>query len=1081
MMTLLPRHKEKKHILQNTILLLLLQTTILAFSQTNNPSSEIIPPSPTVASMKKFGDYPISYNTGTVGISTELFVFSLGKGLNLDICLNYHPSGVKVEDISGRVGTGWTLFAGGCISRQVRGYKDEASGSGFYNFIKKRKGYSFPDISQPSFAMTADSIAKNILDPSPDIFSLNLLGRNYKFFLGKDCEFYTIPYSNIKVNKHPLASDGGGTWEIIDESGIRYIFGIAEGIIPGSTSRIGTFDSAWWLTSIISAEGNVLASFEYRGSNPVYSDVGRRTLTFKAFEYPYSYPSGMGNTHIGDKTHSGANQYSAWDLYKINITGKGSIVFESGTSIQDQAWKLISEIKCYDNKNVLMDKYLLSYTHSSNRPFLSEILKTSSGGTTIKYRTFTYYPGLPSQYSKSQDSWGYYNGATNTTLYPFVGSLSNYSYTSADRYPTDKAIAGTIKEIIYPTGGKTFFEFENNKIYGQENVYTTNKELFSHRQSDYGESISTDFSTTAQKINMQIEMSIHPAGLYSVDIRLVRADNNSTVIQYTNTSVPGNGFVNMGTNPDGTQRFVCTISDYSIQSGTYKWVTKIISDDDRPNRPKPSPIIISNTFYKVITNTETREKLVGGLRIARISNYNSDGQLEGKTHYTYLSNNGICSGVGAPAPEFVRSYVITENVCPACAIPKYSDMGLIEIGEIDLNQYNGSAVQYLSVTEERTGEGLSSFKTDYEYRKREFERTSIPYPGWLISRNYSPYSLNEYEEGLLISKTDYECRNNVYTPIRKEYNTYTLLTQGRDIPVFTAVSLDKHYMQPEISPNVLGQQLPHYAKYHIGTYDFKSAKIYLASSKTEEITQNGTITNTTDYFYDNTTYHQLTRSKQIGSNGVVREIAYKYCYDDNTVVSDKMKYRNILTPALHTTSKVDNKQIRQTEVIFEEFLGNIIEPKIIREQTTPSTIHLEIIYHNYDKYGNPLYLSKNGTEQIVYLWSYSGQYPIAEIKNTTLTEVNAVMSSVFGVTNADALSVLIMPDETKLKDGSLQRALPNAIVTTYTYKPLIGMQTATSPNGITSFYEYDSFGRLQFLKDYSEKIIEQYYYNYRNK
>ena len=109
-----------------------------------------------------------------------------------------------------------------------------------------------------------------------------------------------------------------------------------------------------------------------------------------------------------------------------------------------------------------------------------------------------------------------------------------------------------------------------------------------------------------------------------------------------------------------------------------------------------------------------------------------------------------------------------------------------------------------------------------------------------------------------------------------------------------------------------------------------------------------------------------------------------------------------------------------------------------------------------------------------------GPYPIAEIKNATLTEVTAVLNSIFGVNSVDALSALTTPNEGKLKDGSLQRALPDAHVTTYTYQPLVGLLTATNPSGITVYYEYDTFGRLKRTKDVDGKTVQEYDYHYQN-
>jgi YD repeat-containing protein len=57
--------------------------------------------------------------------------------------------------------------------------------------------------------------------------------------------------------------------------------------------------------------------------------------------------------------------------------------------------------------------------------------------------------------------------------------------------------------------------------------------------------------------------------------------------------------------------------------------------------------------------------------------------------------------------------------------------------------------------------------------------------------------------------------------------------------------------------------------------------------------------------------------------------------------------------------------------------------------------------------------------------------------------------------------------------------LTNSLVTTYTYKPLIGMTSQTDPNGVTTYYEYDSFGRLKFIKDDKGNMLKKYEYHYK--
>ena len=55
----------------------------------------------------------------------------------------------------------------------------------------------------------------------------------------------------------------------------------------------------------------------------------------------------------------------------------------------------------------------------------------------------------------------------------------------------------------------------------------------------------------------------------------------------------------------------------------------------------------------------------------------------------------------------------------------------------------------------------------------------------------------------------------------------------------------------------------------------------------------------------------------------------------------------------------------------------------------------------------------------------------------------------------------------------------NALVTTYTYKPLVGIASMTDPRGVVTNYEYDGFGRLKTVTQ-AGKVIEKYDYHFRD-
>lgn len=55
----------------------------------------------------------------------------------------------------------------------------------------------------------------------------------------------------------------------------------------------------------------------------------------------------------------------------------------------------------------------------------------------------------------------------------------------------------------------------------------------------------------------------------------------------------------------------------------------------------------------------------------------------------------------------------------------------------------------------------------------------------------------------------------------------------------------------------------------------------------------------------------------------------------------------------------------------------------------------------------------------------------------------------------------------------------DAQMTTYTYKPLVGLNSQTDAKGMITYYEYDGFQRLKHIKDQEGNIIKSYDYHYK--
>ena len=81
---------------------------------------------PNAAEMGKYGRTPVNYFNGLPNITVPLTEVN-AKGYTLPVYLTYHASGNKPDQHPGWVGQGWTLHAGGSITRVINGQKDERS------------------------------------------------------------------------------------------------------------------------------------------------------------------------------------------------------------------------------------------------------------------------------------------------------------------------------------------------------------------------------------------------------------------------------------------------------------------------------------------------------------------------------------------------------------------------------------------------------------------------------------------------------------------------------------------------------------------------------------------------------------------------------------------------------------------------------------------------------------------------------------------------------------------------------------------------------------------------------------------
>ncbi len=468
----------------------------------NNLVKDVVMPPPNAASLGKFGDIPVSYFTGVPNVGIPITTVQEGS-LALSVSLNYHASGIKVAETASWVGLGWSLVAGGTVSRTIQGLADDTPTNGYYNF-----GANVVICSDPLSGYQATNAASGTYDLEPDIFSFNFAGYSGKFFFDKDkvCQF--LPKQELKLVPY-TTNDPFTGFTIITPDGTRFIFGKTD--LPAGSSR-EAYDISkspgenigqkvtWHLVRVESYDQKFAIDLYYNNDNYSYRNPASCRQLF--------FPGGCG-TQQGQYVESTncsttqgvdyAHRY-IWTsitgkrLSKI-VTSTSVVEFIANTDRQDLDQlqvagstdkKELDTIKVYplSGQNPNMSycfKYALSQSYmvssgatgsEAKRLVLDQIQKTScDGAVTEPAYIFTYEPGqLPFRLSKQVDHWGYFNGQTGNeddliNIPPTT--YEGFTYGSSNRNTSESNMKkGVLTEITYPTGGKTQFTFEANKIKG---------------------------------------------------------------------------------------------------------------------------------------------------------------------------------------------------------------------------------------------------------------------------------------------------------------------------------------------------------------------------------------------------------------------------------------------------------------------------------------------------------------------------------------------------------------------------------------------------------------------------------------
>ncbi len=454
-------------------------------------SQNVIPSSSSLQAIR--GANASGLYTGQPNVYVPLFELP-GRQMTLPIGLSYNARGIKVDEISGPFGMGWSLQAGGMISRITRGLPDE-----------DLAGMCSRDNHDIASSINAD-IANGIVDGEPDIFYYSFPGGSGKFFIeyddiSEEAIAYTIPYRDIKIDLTQFCSEGIA-FTIIDEVGTKYYYSTQESSktnistqVENNISEVTGLPeiSTWHLTSIHNANGRREFSFTYFDDRPnTFAERSRIVTAYNVLTDP-GYCAGSSHK-LTTQTIETFNYLKIPNSIESDF---GRIDFVYSAERLDSEDKVIQHIKLTNQDDEEISRYVFDMDYwrfqtqgngnnhelmlaleangecaekKCQRLYLDRVHQVG-GDSSIVFRDFSYYDAsaLPPRGSRYKDHWGYatYNASLNIYsgdpgFVPRIKVGTRY-FGGVDKEPTSSlgiAQSGLLSSMVLPTGGSVSYEYE---------------------------------------------------------------------------------------------------------------------------------------------------------------------------------------------------------------------------------------------------------------------------------------------------------------------------------------------------------------------------------------------------------------------------------------------------------------------------------------------------------------------------------------------------------------------------------------------------------------------------------------------
>lgn len=1054
--------------MKNILLLTGILYSINTLSQEPLKNFEI--KSPQSYFFEKYGNVPVNLYTGAIDLRIPISRIGDGNS-SISADLVYDSSGFIPHKKSDVAGMGWSLMAGGRITRNLNGTPDEYVGNNgdllthnifgevvnLHGFLKGVKSNTSTD-NIAVYNVNGGGVGNtnglkwwlgnypNRYEGEPDEFSFNAMGLSGKFMVGNDGNVLVQSSDpNIKVDLSEMALYGGALFcvppaskiTLIDGNGTKYIFG-------GDLSKYE-----------ISYSYSIMPNYpneDYLGYPMINSFSLAKVIYANGREINFDY-------EVGTLYDNYWCELSNWSSLNEN-----SKIFSMDSYSQDGA-RGASRRQCAN-----MPLYMCFGSYSSQdssedsfvmlKKSILKSIKYQDDEIKINYINIGYpIKHYPDSFDPEKAFNEWVIGNVETYHKNILVKKTELSYDH---------LGGTFKrpflKLVKNLYSDEKYSFEYNKTNNLPPYYTKGIDHWGYWNNNDSNTRLAPFDTYDSNTgDYTLNNTFRDANPQNYDVALLNK-----------VTYPTKGF---------------TVFEYEPN-----YYGKRVERNS------------TSAFLPTLTNNSG---LAGGARIRKIFSYAENGNLSSQKEYKYTTSiaGNTSSGILMNWPRYF--YAISgadfgsgHSVNNSWMLKTSSNMQ-----KNSLDSYN---VGYGKVFEIEDSKGYVQHNfTTYETHPDIYNPDSDNIRQYINDgQTYTPLNLYKNFRNLYgVDKSILRGR-----PLTEKY-----FSQADFINPLKTIDYEYHDNM-EFNSNNNKDNNNYVSIQHLSGFWVQGYRRFMNSShlkkKTIKDYFNGTeVKSETDYFYDSPANLSLSREVVKSSDNTEIKTNYQYLMDiwngvPNHAASFAPPYafmmnmfaKNMFSIPLVTTTYKNNTFLGRSQVLYNYSESNVgILPKKLLSYTEnklvasrpyvdlPDTNFAteEVIYDLYDDRGNlQQYTTKDGISTTI-IWGYNKTLPIAKITGAKLSDIpTSIITTLINASTTDGQAPPMSDETTFLQALELFRkdvSLSGFQVTTYSHDPLIGVRSITPPSGVREIYKYDSAGRLKEVREnsYSGNLLKEYNYNFK--